>query len=79
MFKHKINKNVIFKGKTYIPQNGIVTLPEKVDMYNPIEEKKDDSEKDELVAKAVGLGLGAESTLKRNSVETLKKKIAEAE
>lgn len=77
MVKHKIDKIVIFEGKTYIPQNGIVELPKKDGRYNPVEEEN--NEKDELVKKAVELGCGAESSLKRNSVETLKKKIEEAE
>jgi hypothetical protein len=77
MFKHKINKNVIFEGKTYIPCNGIVELPKRDERYNPIEEEK--NEHKELVEKAVELGLGNFSTLDRLTDKTLKKKIEEAE
>ena len=41
MYKHKINKIVIFEGKTYLPANGIVTLPKIDKRYNPIEEVKE--------------------------------------
>jgi len=73
MVKHKINKNVIYEGKTYIPQKGIVELPKKIQMYNPIEEET--GEKEQLITEANKLGLGSPSILSRNSVETLKKKI----
>jgi len=78
MFKHKINKNVILEGKTYIPQNGIVELPVIDKRYNPIEEIKTDENKDDLIEEAHKLGLGSPSTLKRLNPETLKKRIKEA-
>ncbi len=81
MVKHLLSekeagKNVIYKGHTYRSVGREVLLPEIVPMFNPVQEEKDD--KEALIAKAVELGCGAESSLKRNSIETLKKKIEEA-
>ncbi len=84
MFKHLLSekeagKNVIYKGATYRSNGRVVMLPESVAMFNPVEEEKSElSEKDLLIIEAVKLGCGAESSLKRNSIETLKKKIEEA-
>lgn len=39
MIKHAIDKSVIFKGKVYNPNLGFVYLPERVDIYNPVEEE----------------------------------------
>lgn len=84
MYKHVFNGNMIIDGKTYCPTNGILELPVRVDKLNPIEEENDDvvivfDEKEELINKAYDLGIGAKSTLKRNSIDTLKKKIEEVE
>lgn len=82
MIKHNYNKRYILDGKTYEPKkDGYLYLPIEVKNLRPVIEEKEgifNSEKDELIAMAIELGLGAESTLKRNSVETLKKKINEA-
>lgn len=84
MVKHLLNekdkgKNVIWNGCTFKSVGREVYLPEAVPMYNPVIEEKQGDDKSELVAKAVELGLGAKSTLSRLTVETLKKKIKEAE
>jgi hypothetical protein len=82
--KHNWKMDYIYEGVTYKCINGVVDLPVEIQKLNPIKEESEkdekifNSEKDELVSMAVELGLGAESTLKRNSIETLKKKIEEA-
>ena len=79
----------IYMGdKIYSPKNGIVDLPHELpEQFKRVEETSEHAhvesetivdEKEELIKMAVELGLGAESTLKRNSVETLRKKIEEA-
>ena len=74
-------------GSLYKTHLGIVECPHELPaQFERVEESiehNSDSEiqgddKAELIKMAVELGLGAESTLKRNSVETLKKKINEA-
>ena len=71
----------IITDKVNLSVNGIVTVSKELKGFKPVEEIKEEpktDEKDELIKIAVELGLGAESTLKRNSIETLKKKIEEA-
>jgi len=81
------SKTDIYMGdKIYSPKNGVVDLPyELPEQFKRVEETIEHApielivdEKDELIKMAVELGLGNESTLKRNSVETLRKKIEEA-
>ena len=79
--KHNWKMDYIYEGETYKSINGIVDLPVEIQAIYPIKEVKTTpkpDEKEELIKMAVELGLGAESTLKRNSIETLKKKIEEA-
>jgi hypothetical protein len=79
--KHKWNTDYIYKGKLYKSINGVIDIPVEIQSLNPFTEAKtilEPDEKTELIKMAVELGLGAESTLKRNSIETLKKKIEEA-
>lgn len=80
--KHKWNMDYIHEGTLYKTINGVVDLPVEIQKLNPIKEEPEDkifnSEKDELVDKAHGLGLGSPSTLKRLSIETLKERIEEA-
>ena len=70
-------------GSLYKSHGGIVDCPHELPaQFIKLEEMKMAkpvlSEKDELIKMAVELGVGAESSLKRNSIETLKKKIEEA-
>lgn len=81
MIKHKIDKIVIFEGKTYLPQAGYVYLPKRDKRYNPVEETKEElilDEKEELIKIANESGLGSPSTLRRLTIETLKQKIEES-
>ena len=89
MIKHKIDKIVIFEGKTYLPQAGFVYLPKRDERYNPVEEPKEElildekeelilDEKEELIKIANESGLGSPSTLRRLTIETLKQKIEES-
>jgi len=86
--KYKSDYDIFWSdGSIWKTHNGVVDCPHEL----PIQfERVEDSiehnagndiqveDKSELIKMAVELGLGAESTLKRNSIETLKKKIEEA-
>lgn len=87
MFKYKWKIDFVLDGKEYKPVNGILSLPTKVksmekylitETKEPVKEPVKD-EKELLVKKANELGLGSPSILKRNTIETLRKKIAEVE
>ncbi len=79
--KYKSDYDIVMDDGVYKTVNGIVEMPyELPKSFIRIEENTKPvlSEKDELIKMAVDLGCGAESSLKRNSIETLKKKIEEA-
>lgn len=84
--KHSFNQDYIHEGKIYKSINGIIDIPVRIEKLNPLEDIVKElgnkaevlDDKAELIKMAVELGCGAESSLKRNSIETLKKKIEEA-
>jgi len=84
MFKYKVDaKNHTHSdGKSYRVIDGILTVPFKINAPFArliVEEKKVESdEKETLIEEALGLKIGAKSSLKRLSVETLKERINEA-
>ena len=86
--KYKSDQDIWWSdGSLYKTHNGVVEcpheLPEQFERLDDTVEHNSGNDiqvedKSELIKMAVELGLGAESTLKRNSIETLKKKIEEA-
>ncbi len=80
MYTYKSKYDIIMDDGIYKSCNGLVTMPYKLDKPFVLVEKNVTNtvdEKSELIKIAVELGL-SESILKRNSIETIKKKIEEA-
>lgn len=86
--KYKSDYDIFWSdGSIWKTVNGVVECPHELPAHferldDTIEHKPTNNihveNKAELIKMAVELGCGAESTLKRNSIETLKKKIEEA-
>jgi len=83
-YKYKVNAkdHTHSDGKSYRVVNGVLTVPFEINapfaiLIEEIKEESTDN-KDELIKLAVELGVDSESKLKRNSIETIKKKIEEA-
>ncbi len=83
MFKYKYNGSLHTdeNGVKYSPVKGVLTVPNKIKSFSHLlikETKPELSGKDLLIEKALELKIGAKSSLKRLSIETLRERIEEA-